>query len=108
VTSPVANGELVFTVTTGGMVSCFDTKDGKKLWEHDYEMECHASPTLAGDRLYFFSQKGAAVVVAAAREYKELFRTEMGDMIHASPAFMPERIILRGVTNVWCVGPTKP
>jgi outer membrane protein assembly factor BamB len=108
VTSPVGSGDLVFTVTTGGMLSCFDAKDGKKLWEHDFEMECHASPAIAGRRLYVFSQKGAAVVVEAAREFKELFRTEMGDVIHASPAFMPERIFLRGVTNVWCLGPVKP
>ena len=51
---------------------------------------------------------GAAVVVEAKREFKELFRTEMGDAFHASPAFVADRIYLRGLTNVWCLGPTKP
>jgi len=104
VTSPASNGELVFAVTTSGMLTSYDAKDGKKLWEHDFEMEIHASPNISGNRLYVLGQKGTAVVVEAARQYKELFRTEMGDAFHASPAFAQEKIILRGVTNVWCVG----
>ena len=104
VTSPLSNGDLVFTLTTSGMLTCLDAKDGKKLWDHDYDMEFHASPSLAGNRLYLFSQKGEAFVVEAAREFKEVFHTQMADGFHASPAFAPERIYLRGVTNLWCVG----
>ncbi|MEI6781723.1 MAG: PQQ-binding-like beta-propeller repeat protein, partial [Verrucomicrobiota bacterium] len=102
--SPLSNGELVFMITTSGMLTCLDAKDGKKQWDHDYEMEFHASPSLAGGRLYLFSQKGTAVVVEAARQFKELLRTEMGDAFHATPAFAQDRIFLRGVTNVWCLG----
>jgi hypothetical protein len=51
-----------------------------------------------------FSQKGTAFVVEAARQFKELFRTEMGDGFHASPAFAQDKIFLRGVTNMWCLG----
>jgi len=104
VTSPTSNGELVFGVSTSGMLTCLDAKDGTKQWDHDFDMECHASPSIAGNRLYLFSQKGTAVVVEAARQFKELFRTEMGDGFHASPAFAPDKIFLRGVTNVWCLG----
>ena len=105
VTSPTSNDELIFTLTTPGMLTCYDAKDGKKQWDHDFETECHASPSLAGNRLYLLSQKGTAVVVEAGRQFKELFRAEMGDAFHASPAFGPDRIYLRGVTNVWCIGP---
>jgi outer membrane protein assembly factor BamB len=107
VTSPLSNGELVFTVTTAGMLTCWDIKDGKKLWEHDFEAECHASPGLAGNRLYLFTQKGNAVVVEAARQFKQLFKTDMADTFHASPAFAQDRIYLRGATNVYCVA-TSP
>ena len=108
VTSPISNGELVFTITTSGMLTCFDVKDGKKLWEHDYDMEFHSSPGIAGTGLYLFGQKGAAIVVEAARQFKEFYRTEMGDTFHASPVFMDGRIIMRGVTNIWCLGENAP
>jgi outer membrane protein assembly factor BamB len=107
ITSPASNGDLLFMLSTSGMLTCLDAKNGKKIWEHDFEIECHASPTIAGGRVYMFSQKGTAVVFEAARGYKELFRTEMGDAFHASPAFVDDRIYLRGLTNVWCLGGGK-
>ena len=107
VTSPTSNGELVFDLTTSGMLTCLDAKDGKKQWEHDFEMEFHASPSIAGNKLYLFSQKGTAFVVDASRQFKEVFRAEMGDGFHASPAFAQDRIYLRGITNVWCVGAAR-
>jgi hypothetical protein len=108
VTSPASNGEFVFALTTSGMLTCLDAKDGKKQWDHDFEMECHASPSLAGNRVYLLGQKGTAVVVEAGRQFKELFRAEMGDAFHASPAFAQDRMYLRGVTNVWCIGTSSP
>lgn len=107
ITSPVSDGQLVFTVSSTGVVTCWNAKDGKKQWEHDFEMEFHASPSLAANRLYLFSQKGTALVVEAGAQFKELFRTEMGDAFHASPAFAPDRIYLKGLTNVFCLGTSK-
>jgi outer membrane protein assembly factor BamB len=101
ITSPVSNGDLVFTLTSSGILTAFDAKDGKKQWEHDFEMEFHASPGLAANRLYLFSQKGTAIVIEAARQFRELFRTEMDDSFHASPAFVQGGIVLRGTTNLW-------
>ncbi|HVV72623.1 MAG TPA: PQQ-binding-like beta-propeller repeat protein [Verrucomicrobiae bacterium] len=108
VTSPVSNGDLVFTITTPGLLTCFDAKTGKKLWEHDYDMEFHSSPGIAGKVLYLFGQKGTALVVEAAPEFKEIYRTEMGDAFHASPVFLDGRIIMRGTTNIWCLGAAAP
>ena len=103
ITSPVSNGDLVFTLSTGGMLTCIDPKDGKKVWEHDFDMEFHASPVIAGNHLYLFSQKGTAVVVEAARDFKEVLHTEMGDSFQSSPAFAQNSLFLRGLTNLWAV-----
>lgn len=101
IASPVSNGELIFTLSSSGILTAFDAKDGKKQWEHDFEMEFHASPGLAANRLYLFSKNGTAIVTEAARQFRELFRTEMDDSFHASPAFIQGGIILRGTTNLW-------
>jgi outer membrane protein assembly factor BamB len=105
VTSPVSNGELVFMVTTYGMLTCLDITNGTKLWDHELEMECHASPVIAGGKLYQFGQDGSVVVIEAGREYKEVFRTKMPDSFHATPAIVGDHIVLRGMTNIWCIGP---
>jgi outer membrane protein assembly factor BamB len=107
VTSPAGNNELVFTMSTSGLLTCFDIKDGKKQWEHDFETDFHASPAVAAGRVYLFSQKGQALVVEAARQFKEVSRTQMEDSFHASPALVGERIVVRGLTNIWCLGPSS-
>jgi outer membrane protein assembly factor BamB len=94
-------------MSTSGLLTCFDIKDGKKQWEHDFETDFHASPAVAAGRVYLFSQKGQALVVEAARQFKEVSRTQMEDSFHASPALVGERIVVRGLTNIWCLGPSS-
>lgn len=104
VTSPASDGELVFTLSTSGLLIAYDAKDGKKQWSHDFEMEFHASPAIAGGHVYLFSQKGDAFVVQAAREFKQVAHIPIPDSFHASPAFVNDRIVVRGMTNLWCLG----
>jgi outer membrane protein assembly factor BamB len=103
VTSPASNGELVFILTTSGFLTCVDVKDGAKVWEHDFETEFHASPAIAAGNVYLFGQKGESIVLAAAREFKELHHTTIPDSFHASPAIVDGTIFVRGVTNVWAL-----
>ncbi|MBI3851888.1 MAG: PQQ-like beta-propeller repeat protein [Verrucomicrobia bacterium] len=107
VTSPASNGELVFTVTSSGVLMCFNAKDGKKVWEKDLEMEVQSSPSIVGDRLLVLGTKGVSVVVEAGRQFKEVARSTLADEFLASPAFAKGRIFLRGKTNLWCLGEKK-
>ena len=104
ISSPVSNGELVFTASTPGMLTCFDAKDGKKLWEQELGMECNASPSIAGNRLFVSGGKGVVLVIEAGRTYKELARNELGEPIFASPAFANDRIFFRGAEHLFCIG----
>jgi outer membrane protein assembly factor BamB len=104
ITSPVSNGEFVFTVTSSGLLTCFGAKDGEKIWEKDLAMEVQSSPGIAGDRLLVLSTKGNVVVAEAGREFKELGRAKLDDQFDASPAFANGRVFLRGATNLWCLG----
>ena len=113
VASPVSNGELVFVLTTGGMLTCYDAKDGKKQWEHDFNDKCHASPSIVGNRLYFLTNKGVLMVVEAGRGFKELARSPLGEEVFASPAFAPGKIFIRSMTHLFCLqakgrGAAKP
>ncbi|MGB3118309.1 MAG: PQQ-binding-like beta-propeller repeat protein, partial [Verrucomicrobiales bacterium] len=67
VTSPVSNGDLVFLVSSGGMVTCYDAKTGLKQWEQDLGEECSASPSIVGNRLCVITKGGTLVVLEADR-----------------------------------------
>jgi outer membrane protein assembly factor BamB len=103
ITSPVSNGELVFVINTGGMLTCYDAKEGTKQWEHDLSDECNASPSIAGGNLYLITKKGTLVVTEAAREFKELGRSPLGEAVVASPAFAQHRIFVRGAKHLICI-----
>jgi len=105
IASPVGNGELVFTVTSGGMATCFGAHDGKKIWETNLDTEVQASPGLLGGRLIILGEYGALVTLQAGRELHEMGRTQLPDKFDASPAFANGHVFVRGVTNLYCLGP---
>jgi outer membrane protein assembly factor BamB len=103
INSPVCNGELLFTMETYGMLTCYDAKSGAKLWDHQYEGEFQASPTIAGDKLFLFTTEGDGIVVRAGKKFEELGRSKFGEAIKATPAFMGNNMFVRGATNLFCI-----
>jgi outer membrane protein assembly factor BamB len=102
--SPVSNGESIFLLATEGLLECYQVSDGKKIWEHDFREYFLASPSLVGNNLYLLSEKGVMYIAEAGPEYKELGKCELGEKCHASPAFADERIYIRGIENLYCIG----
>lgn len=107
VTSPLATDKFVFTITTMGMLTCHDAASGKKLWEHDFQVDFHASPTLVGENLYLIGQKGEVFIVRASDKYEEVSSFKMNDRFHASPAVVNGKMYLRGEKYIYCIG-NKP
>jgi len=104
---PVSNGELIYVLTTEGMLICHRVADGTKVYEKDLNATFLASPSLAGDKMYLLSEKGVMYLVQTGSEYKELGRCELGEDCWASPAFADGRIYLRGLKTLYCIG-NKP
>jgi len=102
--SPLSNDELVFLLASYGILTCYNTQDGSVVWEQDLEASFKSSPSLVGDRVYLMSDEGVMFIVAATEEYKELGRAELGENVHACPAFMDGRIYIRGKENLYCIG----
>ena len=105
--SPVSNGELFFSLTTFGTLSCYKVADGTPLWEKDLEGTFRASPSIVGSRVYLLSERGVTIIIEVGDEYRELARCELGEACYASPAFADGRIYIRGVENLYCIG-TRP
>ncbi|MHC4545543.1 MAG: outer membrane protein assembly factor BamB family protein [Planctomycetota bacterium] len=106
--SPVGNNKFIFLLTTEGMLTCYKTTDGTKVWDKDLVMNFLASPSLVGDRLYLLSEKGVMLIAEISTEYKEVAKCELGENCFASPAFMDGRIYIRGLENLYCIGDKGP
>ncbi|MHC4574441.1 MAG: outer membrane protein assembly factor BamB family protein [Planctomycetota bacterium] len=95
---------MIFLLTSDGTLTCYQVRDGTKLWEKDLGTYFKASPSLVGGRLYLLSEKGVMFVAEVGSEYKEVARCELGEDCHASPAFVDGRIYIRGLQHLYCIG----
>lgn len=102
--SPVCNGELLWLVDTGGVATCYDAKDGRKVWEKDMGTSFQASPTVIGKRLYLLSDGGTLFILEAGRQCTLLDRIELEEPCLASPAWCRDRMYIRTKSHLICLG----
>jgi outer membrane protein assembly factor BamB len=104
VVTPIAVGDLLFLWSDGGIVTCVDAATGQSIWQERVGGNFFGSPVFADGKLYGVSTTGEVVVLAAAREFKELGRVTLGATSHATPAVANGRIYFRTVNDVFAVG----
>ena len=104
ISSPLLNDGLLFVQEDDGYLTCYDAKDGAKLWEHELEGSFNASPALVGDQLYLTNTRGTTDAVRAGRQFQELGRGELGERVKASFGFGDGRIYVRGERHLFAIG----
>jgi outer membrane protein assembly factor BamB len=102
--SPLAAGQFVLLVTSAGTVSCYDSREGKFLWEHHLDGSFHASPLLVGDVVHLIGRDGVMHRFRLAAEFSDLQSSALGEPVSATPAVAGGRIFIRGESNLYCIG----
>lgn len=105
--SPLCDGERIYVFSDSAMLTCYDAKDGKRLYEQEFKEPLNASPVLVGKTLYCLDTKGMMHFVEAGPTYKGVGTSPLGEDAHASPAVFRDRIYLRGRTHLFAIG-AKP
>jgi outer membrane protein assembly factor BamB len=106
--SPLSDGKYVYLLTSSGILTVYELATGKRMYEHELEMEFKASPSLGGGRLYFAGENGVTILAAPGPKFEELGRNKLPDTVYASPAFVDGRIYIRGKTHLYCLGAQRP
>ncbi len=104
VSSPLATKDFVFVAASYGTVSCFDSKTGERYWFQDFDDGFYSSPILAGDNVYLMDMMGVMYIFKADKEFNLVNKCELGEEAVAIPAFMHNRIYIRGFKNLYCIG----
>lgn len=82
-TAAVQDG-LVYVSDCSQNLHCFDAQTGQVLWTHELNGETWASPCVADGRVYLGTRRGAFHVLAAGREKRVLYETNLGAPISAT------------------------
>ncbi|MCC9642465.1 PQQ-binding-like beta-propeller repeat protein [Rhodopirellula sp. JC740] len=77
--SPIAHQGLAYWINRAGVVHCFDTETGEKVYTKRTEQSCWATPLAIGDRIYLFGKDGLTTVLQAGPEFKVLAENQTWD-----------------------------
>jgi len=103
VPSPVATDDYLIVPTSYGMVACYDTKTGTKLWEHEFDNSIYSSPLISEGKVYLPDKTGVVHIFKADKEFSLIASPGLGEKTTCTPAFANGRIYLRGENNLYCV-----
>lgn len=108
IVSPVADDNRVFYLDTYGTLYVVNLEDGKLIYEHDFNENINASPTVIAGKMYVLSLEGTMFIgTPGEKEFTTEASNALGEQCFASPAFMPGRIYIRGKENLYCIGNGK-
>ncbi|MAE65227.1 MAG: hypothetical protein CMJ18_13230 [Phycisphaeraceae bacterium] len=103
IASPVAFDGFVYSLTTGGAMSCVRAENGEAVWRQEFDLVFHASPVCAGDRVYATGTDGTTIVVRAGERFEAVGRGAVGEPVDATPAFSRGRIYIRADDHLFCI-----
>lgn len=104
VASPLATADYVVLPSGYGIVTCLNAKTGEVLWEHEFDYGFYSSPILVEDRVYLIDRSGAMHVIRMDDKFELLGTSELGERAYATPAFVADRIYIRGAAHLFCIG----
>ncbi len=102
--SPATNGTYVWVLTSDGILTCFNPKDGKVVWTKETDVTGYPSPTIANGHVYLTGEKGQTLIVKAGDKYEEAGKGKVDVKVGASLGFYKDRIIIRGSKRVYGIG----
>ncbi len=104
VPSMLVVGDWLLTVNNSGTAYCYDAATGKALWQEKLG-RTHASPVLAGGRVFFTNDDGKINVIKPGATFERVAQYDLGESCYASPAISGGRVFLRGFKHMFCIGP---
>ena len=107
VSSPLASKDYLILPTGFGVITCLDAKTGKIFWEHEFDKGFYSSPILVNKCVYVIDLSGVIHVFRMNDKFELLETSEIGEKAYATPAFVGEKIYIRGMANLFCIGEQK-
>jgi outer membrane protein assembly factor BamB len=108
VPSPILHeGHLYWLHENLGIAYCAEAATGKVVYEERIPNagQFYPSPVLVDGKLYCFTRRGSAFVIAAKPKFEQLARNELGDRssFDASPSIDGNRLLVRSDKFLYCI-----
>jgi len=106
--SPLFYDDRVYVLYDLGLVSCYDAKTGKVLYDRERLPEGFAfttSPWAAGGKIFCLNEDGVCYVLRAGDKFELLHTNKLtgDDMCMATPALVGDRLLIRTAARLYCM-----
>ena len=102
----VVFGDYIYFGNTNGVIRCFASKTGKKMYEErlDPDASIYASLVAADGKVFCTSENGDVYVLRAGPEFQIIARNRMGAPCYATPAISHGVLYFRTIENLIAIG----
>jgi outer membrane protein assembly factor BamB len=102
--SPVPVGDQLVMVSDGGVATGISVADGTKVWQKRLGGNYSASLIAIGNRVYFQSEAGEAIVMEIGQTPTEIGRCSLPGRVFASYAVDQDDLIIRTEDGLYRIG----
>lgn len=102
-TTPIVYGDILYALADSGVLSAFEARTGKLIYQERLPSSFSASPVAADGKLYLSSEDGDVFVVRAGPQFELLATNPVGEPVMATPAITDGMLILRAHKHVYAV-----
>ena len=106
VASPVVHKGRLFTISSSGIMVCYDADSGKMLWRQRLKPGIgvfYASLVAADDKIYATRSDGTTYVVSSEDRFRLIATSSLPEEIFASPAVTADCLLIRTVSALYCI-----
>jgi outer membrane protein assembly factor BamB len=99
-------GCLYILEQRGGVIKCLDALTGQQHYRQRLPRAVgfSASPWASDGKVFCLDEDGQTVVIKAGPELQIIATNRLDDMFWSSAAVVGERLLLRGVDHLYCIG----
>jgi outer membrane protein assembly factor BamB len=106
--SPLYYQGRLYVLYDRGLVSCYDAKTGRLLFDRERlpnGLAFTSSPWAAGGRVFCLNEDGACYVLRAGDKFELLHTNKLADddMCMATPALAGDRLLIRTASRLYCL-----
>lgn len=102
--TPLVLGDHLYVLYSTGMISCFEARTGKPVYERQrLGGSFTASPWAYDGKVFCLSEEGTTYVVKAGAEFELLGKNPLGEVALATPAVADGRLFLRTAVALYCI-----
>ena len=106
VPTPLEYRGRVYSVNSGGVLTCIDAKSGKLVYRGRVNAPgaYMASPVAGGGKVFVSSVEGVVSVLGGGDTLEVLSNNDLGEPVYGTPALVDSGVYIRSLRHLWAFG----